>query len=529
MKLWSVGLVMMLGLQGASATTFYVDAAKGNDAKSGTSVETAWVSLAAVNAHKFAAGDSVLFHAGQTWTGTLEPKGNGTAAAPIVLSSYGDGAKPEIAGSGASVALLLNDVSFWTVKGLAVTNHGKTEGIRNGVEIRVEYVPVVQGIRLLDVDISDVNGEVHSKSSGGIGILGWDKNGKAVRFDDLLIEHCTIRHADGQGIWVHMKGKGDSDDDSDSADDAGDSKAGTAPAKAEIASGANGGRGYPITRLRITGTTIEDTGRNAVFLRDALGASFDHNVVLHASARTHGNAVVVAWSKDTVVRENEVAFTGQGQGGGENGGFDADDGAVGTVFEYNWTHDNTGGSVNVVMDPHTKASPNEGTIVRFNLSENDGVRVFSVGGPVQNTVFANNTIYVGKGRSEKVLGAGRFTPKKVGDPDKIVVVNNLFLIDGNAEYPISATHVVVDSNCYVGKHAGGLKDAHKVALNDGAALGIPADKLPVKSWLEIANYRPAVGSACAGNGASVGANGGRDLMGNAVSAEKVDRGALAER
>ena len=528
MRRLSLWLVTMMVLRVASATTFYVDAAHGSDAKSGVSEDAAWAKREKVNAHKFGPGDAVLFHAGQTWTGTLEPKGSGTAAAPIVIGSYGDGAKPVIAGAGAGVALLLNDVSFWTVKGIAVTNHGKTVGIRNGVEIRVAYVPVVQGIHLVDVDISDVNGEVHSKSSGGIGVLGWDKNGKSVRFDDLLIEHCTIRHADGQGMWFHMKGKGDSDDDSDSAGDADDSKADSAPAKAEAAAGANGGRGYPITRLRITRTTIEDTGRNAVFLRDAEGASFDHNVVLHSSARTHGNAVVVAWSKDTVVRENEVAFTGQGQGGGENGGFDADDGAVGTVFEYNWTHDNTGGSVNVVMDPHTMSSPNEGTIVRFNLSENDGVRAYSVGGPVQNTVFANNTIYVGKGRSEKVLGAGRFTPKKVGDPDKIVLVNNLFLIEGNSEYPISATHVVVDSNCYVGRHAGGLKDAHKVAVDGIAALGIASEKLPAKSWAELAVYRPAAGSACAGNGAAIGANGGRDLLGNALG-EKVDRGALVVR
>jgi hypothetical protein len=99
---------------------------------------------------------------------------------------------------------------------------------------------------------------------------------------------------------------------------------------------------------------------------------------------------------------SEVAFTGVDQGGGENGGFDADDGAVDTLFEYNWTHDNSGGSVNVVADPRYNASPNYGTVVRFNVSENDGARVFAVGGTVSNTSFVNNTAYVPKGKTEKI-------------------------------------------------------------------------------------------------------------------------------
>lgn len=495
------------GWRGASAVTFYVDAVKGDDAQNGTSAETAWASLDKVNAHKFGPGDQLLFRAGETWTGTLAPKGSGTAEASILLSSYGDGPKPAIAGAGAAQALMLSDISHWTVRGLAVTNHGKTVGIRSGVEIHVAYVPVVEGIHLVDVDISDVNGDVHSKSAGGIGILGWDKNGKAVRFDDLVVEHCTIRHADGQGIWFHMKGSGDAEDDSEIEDGS-----------------ANGGRGYPISHLRITGTIIEDTGRNAVFLRDAVGAVFDHNVVLHSSARTHGNAVVVAWSKDTVVRENEVAFTGQGQGGGENGGFDADDGAVGTIFEYNWTHDNAGGSVNVVMDPHTIKTPNNGTIIRYNLSENDGVRAYAVGGPVTNVLYLNNTVFIGKGRTEQVLGFGRFVKHKPGDPDRIVFVNNVIYAEGEAGYQMEATHVAVDSNCWFGKQSGAPKDAHGVKSDPGFV----RDSLPVKSWAEMVNYRVSAGSECAGSGVRMLQGGARDLVGTDLSGRsKLDRGAVA--
>src|ERR1700733_8487774 len=80
-------------IETAHATTFYVDTSGGNDANSGTNPSLAWSSLAPVNQHRFKADDHILFLAGQTWTGVLEPHGSGTADHPIVLGSYGDGSK----------------------------------------------------------------------------------------------------------------------------------------------------------------------------------------------------------------------------------------------------------------------------------------------------------------------------------------------------------------------------------------------------------------------------------------------------
>jgi hypothetical protein len=486
----------------ASATIFYVDSSHGNDANSGLSEDQAWATLDKVNAHRFVAGDRLLFRAGQSWTGRFAPKGSGAAEAPIVATSYGDGAKPLIAGGGADEAIYIDDISHWTLQRLAVTNHANAAApYRNGIKLHVSYVPLVQGIHLVDV-----NGDVHSKSAGGIGIEGWDKNGKAVRFDDVLIERCHVAHVDGQGLWLHMKGNAD-DDSSDASN--------------------NGGRGYPDTHVRITGTTFEDIGRNAIFLRDTEGALIDHNTVLHAASRTHGNAVVIAWAKDTVVRDNEVAFTGAGQGEGENGGFDADDGAVSTLFEYNWTHDNSGGSVNVVADPRYNASPNRGTVVRFNVSENDGARVFAVGGTVSNTSFINNTAYIPKGKTEKIISFGRFTPKKLGDPDHIVVMNNLFLVDGSAQYEIEASQVIFGSNCYVGKHAGGPKEPGKVST-DVSSVGL-GSRGSTTGWASLDMYRPVLGGVCSGNGVALRDVGTRDVRGNPLKTGVYDRGALTAR
>ena len=480
------------------ATTFYVDAEHGNDAGKGASPETAWASLAKVKAQKFAPGDSLLFHAGQVWTGTLEAHGSGSAAAPILVSSYGDGAKPRIDGVGAAQAVLLSEVSYWTLRGLAVTNHGKTVGIRNGIMVHVAFAGVSYGIHLVEVDVSDVNGEVGSKSSGGIGVMAWGKNGKTAHFEDLVIERCTVKHVDGQGIWFHVKKSDEEDDD------------GTEHKQLN-------------TNVRITRTTIEDTGRNAIFLRATEGASIDHNVVRFASARTHGNAVVVAGTQNVVIRENEVSHTGEHQGGGENGAFDADDGAQNTLIEYNWSHDNAGGMANVVNDPRIHGL-NSDNVIRYNISENDGARAFSVGGDVKNTLFYNNTIFIGKGQSPHVLSAGRFVKHVPGDPDGIGFFNNVVYNLGSANFDISATRVGFDSNCYFGgKVNGGAPDKHVEVAHVPSGVS----QQTMHSFTDAAQYAVPANSGCAKPGLKMPDAGTRDFLGTPIAPDApMGRGAI---
>ncbi len=77
-----------------------MDSAAGNDSNNGTSTSTPWQTLTKVNATTFAPGDSILFKAGASWTGSLNPKGSGNSGNPIVINSYGAGAKPVIDGNG---------------------------------------------------------------------------------------------------------------------------------------------------------------------------------------------------------------------------------------------------------------------------------------------------------------------------------------------------------------------------------------------------------------------------------------------
>ena len=81
------------------ATTYYVDAERGNDSNSGTSVSAAWKSINKLNQEKFRPGDSILLRRGQVWREQLSMQSSGQAQQPILLDAFGEGPLPEINGA----------------------------------------------------------------------------------------------------------------------------------------------------------------------------------------------------------------------------------------------------------------------------------------------------------------------------------------------------------------------------------------------------------------------------------------------
>lgn len=75
-------------------------AANGNDANTGTTASAPWKTISKVNASftSIVAGDSVLFRCGDSFYGALVIGKSGSSGRPIVISSYGTGAKPVITG-----------------------------------------------------------------------------------------------------------------------------------------------------------------------------------------------------------------------------------------------------------------------------------------------------------------------------------------------------------------------------------------------------------------------------------------------
>jgi parallel beta-helix repeat protein len=82
---------------------YYVDASGGNDGNSGLAPDTAWKTIAKVNAASLSPGDAVLFKRGEVWNCTqaeyaLYPTHDGTASASIAYGAYGSGSLPIIRG-----------------------------------------------------------------------------------------------------------------------------------------------------------------------------------------------------------------------------------------------------------------------------------------------------------------------------------------------------------------------------------------------------------------------------------------------
>lgn len=89
--------ILFFTIFSANATVYYVSNA-GSDAANGITTGTSWQTIAKVNSSTFAAGDQILFKAGDTWNEKLIPPSSGASGNVITFGSYSTGANPIITG-----------------------------------------------------------------------------------------------------------------------------------------------------------------------------------------------------------------------------------------------------------------------------------------------------------------------------------------------------------------------------------------------------------------------------------------------
>jgi len=491
------------------ATSYYVDASAGQDSNSGTSPRDPWKTLSKVNATTFHPGDRILFQSGGVWTGQLWPKGSGVAGHPIVIDKYGGDVLPLINGSGvAEDAVLLKNQEYWEIHNLAVTNTGSTAGVRRGVNLVAENSGDLHHLYLEGLNIRDVNGSLQDKANGGISYHAVG-DVKPSRFIDLRIEGNHISHVDRSGIFgwsTHWQRS----------------------------------KWYPSLGVVIRNNVLDDIGGDGIVNVATDGALVEYNVVSHASQRSQDyNVGIWPWSADnTIIQYNEVYGT-RGQHDAE--GFDSDWNSRNTIIQYNYSHDNDGGFLLICNEgsqsPNDSAG-NVGTIVRYNISQNDHHRGIKLSGPVKNTLIYNNTIYVGKGENSDLILHTDWT----GWASDTYIYNNIFYVEGtgrifsygvtgnpdgsyvSAPGPGKSSNTVFDDNAYYG-----VKPA-----DDPHAL--TADPLLVNPGFakEFQNagqsYALRDGSPAIDSGKTLDNNGGRDFLGTTVpQCGAVDRGAIESR
>jgi hypothetical protein len=169
------------------------------------------------------------------------------------------------------------------------------------------------------------------------------------------------------------------------------------------------------------------------------------------------------WSSDhTLIQYNEVS---DHKAPWDAQGFDCDYNCVGTVIQYNYSHDNEGGFL-LVCSPSDQRMPwsvgNDSSVVRHNLSVNDGFRTsgqhagFSpamlITGPVTNTQICDNVFVVPKKPSGSDLNLVKMDTWGGKWASNTTLNGNTFYVTDSANISLGKDiNTVFRQNFYVGK------------------------------------------------------------------------------
>lgn len=490
--------------------TYYIDPS-GDDTKAGTSPSTAWKTLAKINGRTFSAGDSILFKRGGAWAGQLSPKGSGSSTAPIVIDAYDTGAKPVINGNGGVSStgygtVYLYNQQYWEIRNLEITNYKAGDAnLKRGVYVRANNIGTRYHIYLINLDIHDVNGDLTDKNNGGI-FFEITGTSTPSRFNDFRIEGCHVYDVDRTGI----------SNDSTWAD----------------RNGPNPGDNInwdPSLNVIIRNNTIERAGCNGVIVRVADHPLIEHNVFTGNGAKGNGNAFFCFNTNNATIQYNEAYDTVYNEGEADAAGFDGDYRCYQTLFQYNYSHDNGLAGFVVVCDgnPTTGATRfNTGTIIRYNILENNDREAFRISGScTSDTQIYNNTVLVDASHSDTVLMRHSSWG---GYADHTQYYNNIiYNLGSNSSYSFGdSTNNVFDYNVFFGYAANEPADSHKLTgdplLIQPGTGGIGLDT--------VTGYQLQRTSSCIDSGMAIAGGGGLDYFGNAVPQYgQTDRGAYEFR
>ncbi|GLX66996.1 hypothetical protein MU1_13400 [Paenibacillus glycanilyticus] len=473
-----------------SGNTYYVDNIGGDDNLGGTSTQTAWKTLTKVNATTFQPGDTILFKAGGSWSGKLYPKGSGANGNPIIIDKFGTGSKPIINGGGlvGTGAVYLYNQQYWEINNLEITNTGSAQGQKMGVSIEAQDAGDLSHIYLRNLTIHDVNGLNTDKQNGGIWVHTY---GTAVqtKIDDVRIENNTVYNTDRAGIVITSDWWCNSNLVTCNS---------TRPAY------------YPSSGVIVRNNLVYDVGGDGISIRDTAAPLIEHNVVYNANARSgdYSNGIWSYNSTNALIQYNEAYLTRTTKDGYGLGVDYLQDGAV---LQYNYTHDNEGGSVGIYADGTWAPQSNRNFRIRNNISQNDGAATFGFYGSATNGEIYNNTVYI-KGDSHSSVY--KFSDWG-GYASNISSKNNIFYNLGNGSYSWGqSSNITFDHNVFYGNHpVTEPSDSNKIT-SDPLLVNPGSGGTGMNT---VDGYKLLNGSPALAGGVLIANNGGKDYWGNSVS------------
>lgn len=410
-------------------TTYYVSSVNGDDANPGTSQDEPFQSLSKINEITLGPGDQVLLEKGSVFDSQylhIKEGSKGSEAAPIIISTYGDGARPQINANGTGVwyqsygqqlgnaqhkwqgnvssAVLLKDVEYIEISGLEITNdrdrgelhledagkpwNGKNVMDRTGVAGMTQNIGTADHIVLDDLYVHDVDGNVYNKHmlNGGIyfiAALPTNETQTGIpRYNDLQITNCHVENVYRWGIaaaYTAYWGKFTTDELPDSVM-----------------------QQYGHSNVVISNNYMKDVGGDAITTMYCDRPIVENNVSDGAAkyinttdynATDFGRVAAAIWPwkcRNAVFQYNECFDTkNAGRGNGDGQAWDADSGD-GTLYQYNYSHGNSGGAVMFCLQQAVNST------FRYNISQNDMIGPLNIPSNPDAHIY-NNTFYIAQG------------------------------------------------------------------------------------------------------------------------------------
>lgn len=340
----------------------YYFSANGNDKNDG-SLEHPFETIQHFNSLKLSPGDSIFFKGGEIFKGNiiLDSTKSGVNEKPIDITSYGNG--DPIINAGNESALSVYNLSYLEINNLICTGSGRKKGntkpgidisnceniLINNIEISGFQKSGLQIYSCKNILINKV--DAHDNGAAGIGVDGDYKNKLSTK--NILITYCEADNNPGD------------------------------PANLNNQSG-NGIVVGHCTNVVIDHCSATNNGWNMPRI---------------------GNGPVGIWcyEADSVIIQHCLSYRNKTSvGGADGGGFDLDGGVTNSVIQYCLSYENQGSGY--CMFQYWGASPWHNNLIRFNISENDGLVSDSRAGvyvwnsskdakQFYNCDFYNNTIY----------------------------------------------------------------------------------------------------------------------------------------
>ena len=538
----------------ATGTTYYVDSKDGKDSNAGTAENKAFQTLKKVNELNLEPGDTVLLKKGSVFEDQalkFTKEDSGTAEAPVKVSTYGEGKRPQINTNGhgqwelnygnpldnqnhkwkgtVSSSILIEDTEYLEIEGLELTNDRKSATDtetdkayndayamdRTGVAGVAKDNGTVDHIVLNDLYIHDVTGNVYNKhmTNGGIYFIVAKPTNEGetgiARYNDVQIRNCSLNKVNRWGIavgYTYQWGQFQTGE----LPDATMAKYGSSNVVIEN-NYLNHVGGDAITTMYLDRPLIQyNVSENAAEQINTTDYA-QQQPRLDANGKEIGKQDVGAgrvaagiwpWKcKNAIFQYNECFKTlNAASGNGDGQPWDADYGD-GTNYQYNYSHGNTASTIMFC------GGNSVNNTFRYNISQNEDMGPLDPAGNSGNCQVYNNTFYIKE-------GLNTIWHRSHGNGGPVDMENNIFYFAGNTpvnvkewnpsgnktysnnlyynvkNYPNDAAPVKVNAGTKVLENAGSGPDS--VATDKAARKHEDPTKETVFDGYKLAEKSPAI-------------------------------------